>query len=118
MCPNVLATQGAVPFHFPPCLLGKWAGHSTIGEAYLMGKGTPHTNSGEWSKICQLLAAPLPGNSTGRQHQLQCDAYPTCHAASAILWSPESGSQTSRTQLSSFILGWLIDALCNVQRGL
>ena len=36
-------------------------GHSAVGEAYLLAKGSPHANAGEWTKVCQLLAAPLPG---------------------------------------------------------
>ncbi|GAX85126.1 hypothetical protein CEUSTIGMA_g12546.t1 [Chlamydomonas eustigma] len=37
------------------------AGHSSVGESFIMGKGAAHsTSGGEWSSICSLLTAPLP----------------------------------------------------------
>lgn len=35
------------------------AGHSSIGESFILGKGPPCGN-GEWAAICALMAAPLP----------------------------------------------------------
>ncbi|GIL55845.1 hypothetical protein Vafri_11347, partial [Volvox africanus] len=35
------------------------AGQSPIGEAFLIGKGPPHTMQGEWRDVCRLMTARL-----------------------------------------------------------
>lgn len=37
-----------------------------------MGRGSAHASSGEWGKVCKLLAAPLPGDSATCCSQVLC----------------------------------------------
>jgi hypothetical protein len=43
-----------------------------VGESYLLAKGPPQSSKGEWSKVCQLLAARLPGMPWPRQWAGMC----------------------------------------------
>lgn len=36
------------------------AGHAAVGEAYIIGQGSPDAAFGDWKAICDLLVAPVP----------------------------------------------------------
>jgi hypothetical protein len=36
------------------------AGHCAIGESFILSRGAPLDERGEWGQICALLTAPLP----------------------------------------------------------
>ena len=41
------------------------AGHATIGESFIIGRGQPSSAGGDWAAVCSLLEAPLPALRSG-----------------------------------------------------
>ena len=72
------------------------AGHATMGESFIIGRGQPDSAGGDWPAVCSLLEAPLPPLRSGLLPQGAFVEEPGVQTAST---QPASGAMLGQRDL-------------------